>query len=62
MAEIRSIDIVDFKYNLTNYINNQPLPMELKRMVVNDILMELNSQAQAEVYAQAQEREDEKNA
>ena len=50
MAEIRSIDIVDFKYNLTNYINDQPLPMEL------------NSQAQAEVYAQAQEREDEKNA
>ena len=54
---MNSIDIVDFRYSLRNYINNHPFPTELKRMIVNDILIDLNNQANNEILAQAEDRE-----
>ena len=57
MAEVRSIDIIDFKYSITKFVEENHLPLELKRMVVKDILSDLSIKAENEVYSQAEERE-----
>ena len=56
--EIRSIDLVDFKLTISKWIDNQPLPTELKRILVQEVLNELNVKAREEVYAQVRERDE----
>ncbi len=57
--EIKSIDILDFKITLQKWIREQPFPVELKRMLVNEVLLELNQEAYSEIQQQAIDREKE---
>lgn len=54
---LKSIDVADFKYTLENYIYDHPLPLEIKRYVVKEVLDTLSIKSKEEMLAQAQERE-----
>lgn len=54
---LSSIEIVDFKYTLENYIGSQELPLELKRYVLKEILEDITKKSREELLIQAQERE-----
>ena len=57
---MRSIDIIQFKYDLESYIKSSKLPAEAKRMVVAEIFKKISDEAYREVSEQLAE-EKEKN-
>lgn len=56
---MKSIDIVQFKCDLTNYINTSELPAEVKRMVISDIYKQVSEEAKREITKQIEEKENE---
>lgn len=56
---MKSIDIVQFKCDLTNYINTAELPAEVKRMVISDIYKQITEEARQEIAKQIEEKENE---
>lgn len=48
---IDDLRIREFKNNLINYMNEEPLPLEVKRLVFNDILNELTKAVDANIKA-----------
>lgn len=55
---MKSIDIVQFKCDLTNYINTAELPAEVKRMVISDIYKQVTEEAKREITKQIEEAEE----
>ena len=59
---MKSVDVKDFQYSLEQFINRNTLPLEVKRLVVKDIYQRLETEAAAEIFNQAKEREEKKDA
>lgn len=56
---MKSIDIIQFKCDLEGYIEAAELPMEVKRMVLSEILKKVSDKAYQEVLNQMKEKEKE---
>ena len=54
---MNSLNLFEFKETIKNYIREQKIPAELKRMCLSEILEEVRQDAQAEIIKQAEERE-----
>lgn len=52
-----SLEIREFSMALSKYINENPLPAEVKKYVLADIYNQLNKQAEEEIMLQLKERE-----
>lgn len=50
-----NLKIRKLRLDITQTLNNSHLPIEVKRMIVNDILLELNQLAEAEIQKEAEE-------
>lgn len=48
---IDDLRIREFKNNLINYMNEEPLPLEVKRLVLSDILNETTKAVDANIKA-----------
>lgn len=57
MGEIKSINIAEFRNTLDKYIKDYPMPAEMKRYVIKDILLDLTTASNNEIYKNAVERE-----
>lgn len=49
--------IREMKNSIINYINNNPLPIEVKRMVINEISSEIKEKADEVIREQVIERD-----
>lgn len=56
---MKSIDIAQFRCDLTNYIKTAELPAEVKRMVISDIYKQITEEARQEIAKQIEEKENE---
>jgi hypothetical protein len=56
---MKSIDIVQFRCDLENYIRQAELPAEVKRMVLSDICRKVSEEASQEITKQIEEKEKE---
>lgn len=54
---MNTIDILDFKYTIQNFIDKNEFPAEVKRLVLKEIYDNISSQASSEAMEQAKERE-----
>ena len=54
---MNSLEIVEFKLTIQKYVRETDLPWEVKRLVFNEVLQEVNLRTQREVQEQANERE-----
>lgn len=54
---MNSLSIAEFKQSITNFIDSTDFPYELKRMVVNEIALEVSEKAKAELIAEINARE-----
>lgn len=54
---MNTLSILEFKATLATYINEQDMPCEVKRMVVSEILKDLETQSSQEAMMQIQERD-----
>lgn len=59
---MKSLDVVEFKLTLQRFIREYDLPTEVKRLVLNEILQEINLKTQREVQEEVNEREAAGNA
>lgn len=59
---MNSIEIKDFQFTITNFIEKTELPYEVKRLALKEILEDVTAKANEELILQAKEREDKKNA
>lgn len=57
-----SLAIREARENIINYLNKLPLPMEAKRLVVKEILGQLESASEQEIIAQIRARDAAKEA
>lgn len=51
-----NLEIREFQQAIVNYTNTSPLPIEIKRLVISDILAQLNTEANAAVQSELAER------
>lgn len=58
MPELKSVDLIDFKFTLTNWIKKDPMPLKLKAMLLKEVYEEINKEADEEIYQQCLEREE----
>lgn len=58
---MNSIDVKDFQFTITNFIDKFELPYEVKRLVLKEILEDVTAKANNELLLQAKEREMEGN-
>ena len=54
---MNSAEIKNFQYALETYINDSPLPLEVKRMVLKDIYVTIAGKANEEILQQLREKE-----
>lgn len=54
---MNSLDIAEFRGKLVKVINDEPAPMELKRMIVADVLKEVERVAMEEIKVQLEAKE-----
>ncbi len=52
-----SLVVREFENTLVNFINQSPLPIEVKRLVVNDVVHQLDKEASKVIIAELSERE-----
>ena len=57
-----SIEVKDFQFTITNFVDKCKLPYEVKRLVLKEILEDVTSKANSELLLQAKEREDKQDA
>lgn len=54
---MNTIDILDFKYTIQNFVDKNEFPAEVKRLVLKEIYDKVSAQASSEAMEQAKERE-----
>lgn len=54
---MNNISIREFEIAITNYVNSSPLPLEVKRLAVSDILHQLEEATTAELQKEIVERD-----
>ena len=59
---MNSADVKSFQYAIMQYIKENKLPLEVKRLAVKEIYGELLNDANMEISRQLKEREENKNA
>lgn len=57
VVNMNSLEVRVFSQSIRNYVEQSPLPAEVKRYVLADIFNELNKQADDEIAQQLQESE-----
>lgn len=57
---MKSLQILEVKETIKNYIREQEMPAELKRMIISEVLEEVRTEAQREIIEEAEKREKEK--
>lgn len=58
---MNSLDILTFKKTIKDYIDSQPLPKEVVRMVVKELLEDISKEALDEAMKEIKEMEDSEN-
>lgn len=58
---MNSLDILTFKKTIKDYIDSQPLPKEVVRMVVKELLENISKEALDEAMKEIKEMEDSEN-
>lgn len=54
---MKNIEIREFKLNLENYINNNSLPLEVKRMVLKEIYEDIEQKSNLAMMEEIKERD-----
>lgn len=52
-----NIEIREFSQSITNFINRSPLPIEIKRLCINEISTQLMQAADTQIEAEILERD-----
>lgn len=55
------LEIREFSVTLKNFVSNSKIPMEVKRIILSDILREIEEKTNAEIVTQFAERESKEN-
>ena len=55
--QLQDIDVRFFREDLVRFINSNPLPLEIKRLVIKEVLMEVANTADKVIEQQKQIRE-----
>lgn len=53
-----NLEIREFSQAIINFVNQSPLAIEIKRLCINEIAVQLQSTADAQLYKELQDRED----
>lgn len=60
--EVINKTIREFEQGIINYMNNNPLPIEVKRLVLINILQQTTDEANKVVLAEMKEQEERSNS
>lgn len=59
---MNSLEIREFEHSIINLFNECGLPMEIKRLIVNDIAGQINRAADNQINVELEERNKEKES
>lgn len=57
---MNSLDFREVRANIISYLNSLPVPMELKRLIVTEVLNEIEKICEKEINEQLKAREESK--
>lgn len=59
---MNSLQIREFSQSIINFINENPLPLEIKRLAVKDIYQQISEASEKQIYQELEEKKKEKES